>query len=260
MEHISGSLKVDYLLRVLHGAANLIVIYLGYMFLVSIHEAGHYLAGRVCDFNISEFRVGILRWQKNSGWGFSWKWPDPLSGAVNGVPNQPDQWLRCRFLLFVLGGPVFNIFAGVAVLGPKDRSTLNGTLLLLSMASIVLGLLELLPMRKTGKRGSDGFQIVDAVFGGRHFRRFQFAAIAVDSVPTIRNLIHTKKWNELKTLSERLLASSRRIPQDQEIAEVVSDFTKVLGLANRKLANCSEQLEASPVKCDEVEQASAITA
>jgi hypothetical protein len=253
MQHISFSLKFEDLLNVLRFTKNVIFIYMGYLLLVSIHEAGHYLVGRAFGFNISEFRVGMLRWQKTSGWGFSWKSPDLFSGTVNAIPNKPDQWLRCRLLMFVLGGPAFSILTGVAVLGPTDGSTLNGTLSLLAMASLLLGLLELLPVR-TGKRKTDGFQIVDAVFAGQHFRRFRFAAIALDPLPAIRNLIQTKKWDELKTLSERLLADSRRFTQDQEVTKVVSDLTDILALANRKLTNCSERLQASPVKSGEVEQ------
>jgi len=237
---------------------NLIFVYIGYLLLASIHEAGHYLAGRACGFKILEFRVGIFRWEEAPGWGLTWKWPEPFSGAVKGVPNKPDRWLRFRFLLFILAGPAFNILAGVAVLGPTDRSTLNGTLALLSMASILMGLLNLLPMRK-GKRKSDGFQIVDAIFGGQNFRRVRFAVTFLDSATTIRDLMHTEKWNEVKTLCEKLLAPSRNLTQDEGTDKIVSSLTAALELAHRNLTIGPAALEAALLPCEPVQQASAIT-
>jgi len=71
--------------------------------------------------------------------------------------------------------------------------------------------------------------------------------------------MHTEKWNEVKTLCEKLLAPSRNITQDEGTDKIVSSLTAALELANRNLTSRPERPEALRLPCDEVQQASAIT-
>ena len=99
---------------------------------VVVHEMGHLVAALAFDFQVTQFVARPLNIVREGG-QFRLRFVQPFGwpqGWVRGFPIN-DRKLRARFALFVLGGPLASLAAGLACLlvktpGVSARPTIWG--------------------------------------------------------------------------------------------------------------------------------------
>jgi hypothetical protein len=213
------------------GARSVFAIYLAHLTLVALHELGHWSAGAACGFVTQEFRVGPFRWLRASGWRLRWKSNYLFSGWVRSEPTGIDKAFRLRFLTLMLAGPVANIAGGLFVLKfARSETTVEGVARLFAYASILLGLINLLPFQK-GKHQSDGLQAFE-VLSASGLRKWRFKVRFIETWPAIREALSIKDGNRAKQLAEEMLALAQDVPESDETLKA---FRSVLALIDSKI-------------------------
>jgi hypothetical protein len=131
-----------------------------YAVAVAVHEVGHVLAGGGVGWRARFVRVGPVCWtRRGKSWRLGWTprsgW---LTGKVETVLGPRDKW---RLVVFLLAGPAANIIlaavAGGIAAAPVWLLLRCGTCLL-SVISLYLGVLSLVPLRERGE-ASDGLNL-----------------------------------------------------------------------------------------------------
>ncbi len=75
----------------------------------SLHELGHLIIGKICDFSFNCIRIAFIKIYKHCGKvkvTFK-RLPDSIAGAIEMLPKNSKN-LKKRFLLTVSGGPLFS--------------------------------------------------------------------------------------------------------------------------------------------------------
>ena len=216
------------LLRTAQVLWNLFAIYVCYLLVVAIHEGGHCIAARSCSFSVSEFRVGMIRWLKTSGWGIAWGRKFVFSGWVRSQPTKMTRTLRQRYLTFVLAGPFASIAAGIVVLILSRAETkIDGLAKAVALGSLLLGSVNLLPLT-SGKLRSDGLQAFE-ILSSSGFRKVQFSASFLESKDEVLRSLHSGDFLKAKGIAEAVLIYSEGIPESDKM---LIALRKVIHVAN----------------------------
>ena len=172
---IAPWLRDDLGLRLWH----LLLLPLWFFVSIIVHEGGHFLAGRLAGLQWMTVTAGPLRLTRLHG-GHSrvrsrihsrikvqWFTNDTsIGGLVLMVPGETPT-SRAGWACFVLGGPVANLlFSAVllVIIRTGVAPFWQGPLLLLALASLFFGVLNLLPFRASGF-STDGRSLLDILRG-----------------------------------------------------------------------------------------------
>lgn len=140
---------------------------------LTIHQAGHALAGMTMRMRVCTFGVGPLMWSRWSGhWRLSISRANllRLTGMTQVVPTRLKSFRRDK-IVEVAGGPAATLISGCAALVFLLRAPGHAWapewnfLKLLATLSLVPGLVNLLPFR-IGTGHSDGARLYQMIQGG----------------------------------------------------------------------------------------------
>src|SRR5271170_1040805 len=92
-------------------------LYAFVLLLIFIHEAGHFIAGRLCGLRLLKFRVGPIEFKRTGifeasqprRWKWYWLWKYLWSGSI--VMQTTKESLvhtRRRYVFYMLGGVLAN--------------------------------------------------------------------------------------------------------------------------------------------------------
>lgn len=205
---------------------NICAIYLCYLCVIAVHEAGHWFAAKLCAFILIEFRVGLIRWLSGSGWGLHWRWYNLGTGWVRAQPTEYGRTLRLRYLAFVLAGPLSNLLVfAVIVLVDRGQTRLEGAAIFVSMFSLMMGIGNLLPFENKELR-SDGLRVFD-ILSARGFRKIRFAASYIDSKDEIVAALRGQNYERAKLLSESVLVFSVESPQTEKMMKALRRILEI---------------------------------
>lgn len=137
-------------------------LFVGYFIQVPIHEAGHLLFGRLTGYRFVSFRIGSLTLVSQRG-HMAWK-RFHIPGTLGQCLMDPPESLDGKYpaTLYHLGGSLLNLltavlcFAIFCLLLTGGAGILSDLFLGLSMAGLLLGICNLLPI-KTGGVATDGY-------------------------------------------------------------------------------------------------------
>jgi hypothetical protein len=208
---------------------NLCAIYLCYLCVIAVHEAGHWFAAKLCAFVPLEFRVGPICWLAGSGWGLQWRWHNLVTGWVLAQPTKRGRALRLRYLTFVLAGPLSNLLVSAVIVSlDRGQTRLEGAAIFVAMFSLMMGVVNLLPFENKELR-SDGLRVFD-ILSVRGFRKIRFAASYIDSKDELIAALRGHNFERAKLLSESVLEFAVESPQ-----------TEIMMKALRRILEIAEQ-------------------
>ena len=153
-----------------------------YLLVVFTHESGHVGGALLARFRVLSFIVSWLRiTRRAAGWKACFIKPQAkLSGMVSAMPTHSRN-LRSRYSLFIAGGPVANLLTGALALYMHHLlKAYHPSLVALSLAgyvlhhalsafgwlSVVVGGLNLLPLKLTSGHTIDGKRLQQIFHGG----------------------------------------------------------------------------------------------
>jgi hypothetical protein len=181
---------------------------LGFWLLATlIHELGHAAMAWAVGWDVHVISVARINYLPKQ-WRFG-ALPQfrrsRLSGFVLATPADAAQWESRRYLLFVLGGPLANAAVGVVCVGvlslARPESVFAILVLCFGMSSFVYGLLNLIPVRWSSGRRSDGARLIDYLFRRKRpqlaYARARMSGLGIDGVPQ-------RRWDP--ALAERVLS------------------------------------------------------
>jgi hypothetical protein len=205
---------------------NLCAIYLCYLCVIAVHEAGHWFAAKLCAFVPLEFRVGPIRWLSGPGWGLHWRWRNLATGWVRAQPTKFGRTLRLRYLAFVLSGPLSNLLVWAVIVSvDRGQTRLEGVAIFVSMFSLMMGVGNLLPFETKGLR-SDGLRIVDTL-SARGFRKILFTATYIDSKDELVAALRSRNFERAKSLSESVLVFAVESPQTEDVMKALRRILEI---------------------------------
>lgn len=214
-------------------SGRVIAIYLGFLFVMAVHELGHWISGSLCDFQCKEFRVGSFCWLSSTGWKVEGRMQWLITGRVFMYPASPLRGLRHRYLLCVLGGPGANfVTAFIAALIGRSEWRISIFAMVYFMASLFFGFVNLIPVG-SGRFKSDGMQIVELLFSRRRATRIRFVGTYLEAVPHIREHLVIQDWLSAKRVAEGLLAES---PGGTEVEEMEKALRVAVNLSERGIS------------------------
>jgi hypothetical protein len=121
-------------------------LWLAILAVIIVHELGHLLAGWAAGLKLVAVRFGPVQISPPLRVSFQRNLIRGASGWTNMVPASANR-IRGRLLVFVLGGPLANLFFGLAIALIQDVSTFVGWF---AFASTLLGLVNLIPFQRAG--------------------------------------------------------------------------------------------------------------
>lgn len=196
--------------------ALLVLLPLGWLVAVGLHELGHALMGRREGFRFHWLAVGPFKW-KMLGGRLRFEWNKDLNTAGGMVLSTPtgDHDLRRRFMAFAAGGPLGSaVWAGLALgayaLLPAPASEV-GRLLRLGLGasgglSALLAVLTLVPMH-TGGFYSDGARVLNLWRDGAA-GQFEMAVVSA----LARSVAGVRPRELSRTLLEAAAARPEELP------------------------------------------------
>jgi hypothetical protein len=141
----------------------LLIFYLGFLFHVTIHEAGHFIAGKLSGYTFVSFRVGSFTLIKKDGKIIRKKYNVAGTGGqcLMSPPDVSDENYRYPYVFYNMGGGLMNIIFGSLFLfiGLANDSGLAFIIVILGIFGLVLGLANIIPM-KAGGIANDGMNAV----------------------------------------------------------------------------------------------------
>ena len=128
---------------------------------IAIHELGHLACGLLSGYKFSSFRVGSLIWYKEDG-RIKFEISESFVGGQCLMEPQ-DNFHDFKFVLYNLGGGLFNIFIGVVALIASfyATGTLSAILYAFFIISFLIAVISLWPMK--GGIPNDGYNIKTAL-------------------------------------------------------------------------------------------------
>jgi ATP-dependent Clp protease adapter protein ClpS len=123
----------------------LLLLYSSLILAILIHEIGHLLAVAYANHKVVEFSVGPVS-VKNSDAGYSIKPRASLFTGVVAYKRTHGTATWGNEILIISAGVIANIITGTALVTYYHLASSNGIIAILGWASILLGLLNLLPM------------------------------------------------------------------------------------------------------------------
>lgn len=139
-----------------------------YVVSIPIHELGHLVFGLMSGCRFSSFRLLSIVWHKENG---RIRLNKSRSGFMLGqcLMAPPEDEAKFRFVLYNLGGGLFNLLTVAALIGMAELSGVYSPILIGGItASAMTGLMNLIPM--TIQVPNDGMNVVKALQSpqGRH--------------------------------------------------------------------------------------------
>jgi hypothetical protein len=223
---LSASLTTaaHYFLQLVEIAALLLCLYGLFLCAIAIHESGHWLAGVAFGFKCLEFRVGGLHWSPENSWKQQWNKSNPISGKVKMRMRDADRFLRLRYFVFILAGPVANIVAAFILYPITQRiEALDECTKLFASISLVTGIISLVPLRREKSR-SDGMRMLDSIFNTREMIRIRFDVSVLDAMPAISERLTAKDWIGAKSMAEQLLLRGHDVGARDEMIKALQNI------------------------------------
>jgi len=146
--------------------------------IVALHEAGHTVAGYLAGFQLQHISVGPLRLRRTPrGWQASRSQHGFFQGMSHSVPGAalqeaPEPVVRRGRALRLVGGAAANVLTGLLALGAAsalpetgEATTAAAGLNLFAVASVAVGVVNLVPFRTSGGLITDGARLVPLLRG-----------------------------------------------------------------------------------------------
>jgi hypothetical protein len=142
-----------------------LLVVLLYMLCVAVHELGHVLCGRLAEFRLLLYIVGPLRIDRTpTGMRVGFNRSVMLSGGLAALVPVGLHDLRRRAIIMVAGGPLASLMLGAQFLALYQATSplllrpeaafaaklLGLSILVIGGASLLIGLLTLVPARSGG--------------------------------------------------------------------------------------------------------------
>lgn len=149
-------------------------IALSFFFVLSFHEAGHILGGKLVGFRFLLFVVGPVKlYAAEGGVRFGINRSLAMAGGLGGAAPTDSRNLRRRMMLYVAGGPVASLVLaalsfGVALVASPSVGLVFG---ITSLTSLFVGVVTLVPS-KFGGFVSDGSRLLMLLRGGPEAERW----------------------------------------------------------------------------------------
>jgi hypothetical protein len=198
---------------------------------VLVHEAGHAVAGLSCGFRIRRIRIGPLKLSRDHQhkWrvGFGIRSGGEVLAQLRAVPGK---WARLQCIAFILGGPFANFLIAIILwLLPLGSTAAMSIAAIVALASVVLGLINLIPFR-TRFGSSDGAKLIGLLVGGAAKDEFIFRVSLLARVEEI-NALRSTQPEEAFSKFEALIREAESIAKrrDQpDLAELAIRFKKMI--------------------------------
>lgn len=151
------------------------LIYVSLFTQIIIHESGHLVFGLVTGYRFSSFRIGNFMWIKYKNKLHFKRFS--LAGTGGQCLMVPPEMKNGRvpFVLYNLGGSLFNILFGILFLflwfAFNGVPFLSETLLMLSVIGFMYALINGIPMR-LGTIDNDGYNAISLGKSGESIRAF----------------------------------------------------------------------------------------
>jgi len=144
----------------------IISLILSLLISILLHELGHLICGRLSGYKFVSFRLMKWLWTKNE---FG-KLKLTKNAGISGISGQclmepPANEKDFRFVLYSLGGGLFNIMTGlplVILYFFVDNELIQIGLLTAGLAALYLGIVNIIPMT-AGAIPNDGKNIIEAL-------------------------------------------------------------------------------------------------
>ena len=217
----------------------------GWLLAVLVHELGHVLAGRANVFAFHWLTVGPVKWQMvkgrlRVGWNTT---GGPTGGRTFCVPAGAHD-LRRRYLAYSAGGPLASALFAVAAMGtgallPATLAgvgqVLGGILVLSGAMSVALFISALLPHARQGGVYSDGSRMWNLLrnSAGGQMELAVLAAMAASLAGT-----RPRAWDR------RLLDAAAALPQEMHFKLFVFHYLYLIALDHGHIAEADRYLRA----------------
>ena len=216
----------------------------GGLLAVLVHELGHVLLGRVNGFVFHWLSVGPFKWQMVKGrLRFGWNTVSaPTGGKAFCVPAGAHD-LRRRYLAYTAGGPLASALFAVVAMGtgallPATLSgvgqVLGGALVLSGVLSAALGLITLLPSR-TGSFYSDGSRLWN-LWRNSSGGQMELAVLSVMAASMAGT--RPRAWDR------HLLDAAAALPQEGHFKLFVFHYLYLISLDHGQIAEADRYLSA----------------
>jgi hypothetical protein len=227
--HGTSSFDSHLVIEAIRALINLAFIYLCLLTIITVHELAHLVVGKACAFKVIEFRVGVIRWLKETGWAMCWRRSFLFTGMVTIHPTSADRYLRLRYLVFILAGPIANIGIGLLAFAPgRAHSAFEGFVRLLAFGSFVIGIINLFPAKGKGLK-TDGLRAIE-VISAKGFRELRFRTAYLDATDELLGSLRQRDFIGAKRICEVLLSLASGIPEGDAALQALHT---VLALSNR---------------------------
>jgi len=149
----------------------LVSLVIWFMLGIVVHELGHLIFGWASGYTFGFFKLGSLSWFKEDG-------VIKFKRSKNFVPGQclmipTDNEAEFKFLLYNLGGVIFNFLTGFAMLLLWYLLPSDHLLRSFAMAGVIFnflfGITNLIPIRSQGNDGANIMEALRSADGKRAF-------------------------------------------------------------------------------------------
>lgn len=130
---------------------------------IIIHEAGHLVFGLLSGYKFSSFRIGSLMLMKSDGKYILKRFSLPGTGGQCLMSPPEIENGRLKYKLFLLGGSIMNILAGLLFIVPylmfSDIAYVSVFFVVLSLVGFIFGVMNGIPF-SSGLVNNDGYTVL----------------------------------------------------------------------------------------------------
>ncbi len=141
-------------------ALTVIAVYIALMTQIFLHEAGHFIFGRLTGYRFLSFHIGTCIWVKVYGHLMYMKTPGLRTSAQCLMSPPPMKDGKMPFVLYHLGGSIMNMVCGIFAFwgyySYREVSFLAVSFLIMGIMGVGTALLNGVPMR-FGTVDNDGY-------------------------------------------------------------------------------------------------------
>lgn len=200
-----------------------LVLYVSLLALILIHELGHLLAGLVCRFQLVDVRVGPVVYALKDGWKWDGRQRNFLTGHARMVASKRAlDKVEWRFVLYVSGGPLANLFCGLCALPFAGEGSIHGAVAsLFVFGSAILGFGNLIPLRaRVGS--SDGQKLFDMAFRMKQRRQHISRLTMKVKLDDVLEAFGEGRLEEGHAMAGALLHAVSELPERTKLAPVTA--------------------------------------
>lgn len=234
----------------------LLGMYVAMFLQIIIHEAGHLFFGLLTGYKFSSFRVGSFMWIKKDGKIHFKRFS--LAGTGGQCLMVPPDMVNGKmpFVLYNLGGSIFNVISGVIFLGLyficKEIPFLSAIFMIISLIGFAYALMNGIPMR-LATVDNDGYNTLSLSKDSKALRSLWVQMKANEQISRgVRLKDMPKEWFEVPAPEEmknsmtavlgvfacnRLLDAHEFEKANELIKELLHMDTAIIGL-HRSLLTC----------------------